>query len=155
VVKFGALIFVIAMDQSAAINMQLLGGIWILQTFPTIVAGLYTRWFHRWALFGGWIAGIIYGTIAAYNVVNPVTKAYFGGSIAAIPGTDIQVYIAVVAFAINLVVATGLSLLFHAMKLPGGNDITRSSDYGADENDPKVAQIEREHPLAEPGAPTF
>jgi SSS family solute:Na+ symporter len=155
VVKFGALIFVIAMDQSAAINMQLLGGIWILQTFPTIVAGLYTRWFHRWALFGGWIAGIIYGTIAAYNVVNPVTKAYFGGSIAAIPGTDIQVYIAVVAFAINLVVATGLSLLFHAMKLPGGNAISRSSDYGADENDPKVAQIEREHPLAEPGAPTF
>ena len=41
------------------------------------------------------------------------------------------------------------------MKLPGGNDITRSSDYGADENDPKVAQIEREQPLAEPGAPTF
>ena len=116
VVKFGALIFVIAMDQSAAINMQLLGGIWILQTFPAIVAGLYTRWFHRWALFAGWAAGIAYGTIAAYNVVNPVTKAHFGGSIAAIPGTDIQVYIAVVAFAINLVVAAVLSLLFRAMK---------------------------------------
>ena len=89
-VKFGALIFVIAMDQSAAINMQLLGGIWILQTFPAIVAGLYTRWFHRWALFAGWAAGIIYGTVAAYNVINPATKAHFGGSIAAIPGTDIR-----------------------------------------------------------------
>jgi len=34
-------------------------------------------------------------------------------------------------------------------------DITRNSDYGADENDPKVAQIEREHPLGESGASTF
>ncbi|MGO4245862.1 monocarboxylate uptake permease MctP [Paenarthrobacter sp. RAF54_2] len=148
VVKFGALIFVIAMDQSAAINMQLLGGIWILQTFPAIVAGLYTRWFHRWALFGGWVAGIIYGTVAAYNVVNPVTKANFGGSIAAIPGTNVQVYIAVVAFAINLIVAVILSLLFRAMKLPDGKDITRNSDYGADENDPKVAKLQREYPLS-------
>ncbi|MGO4590628.1 monocarboxylate uptake permease MctP [Paenarthrobacter sp. 2TAF44] len=148
VVKFGALIFVIAMDQSAAINMQLLGGIWILQTFPAIVAGLYTRWFHRWALFGGWVAGIIYGTVAAYNVVNPATKANFGGSIAAIPGTNVQVYIAVVAFAINLIVAVILSLLFRAMKLPDGKDITRNSDYGADENDPKVAKLQREYPLS-------
>jgi SSS family solute:Na+ symporter len=155
VVKFGALIFVIAMDQSAAINMQLLGGIWILQTFPAIVAGLYTRWFHRWALFGGWVAGILYGTIAAYNVVNPVTKAHFGGAIAAIPGTDTQVYIAVVAFAINLIVAAGLSLLFRAMRLPAGKDITRGSDYGADENDPKVAQLQREYPIAESEAPRF
>ncbi len=84
-------------------------------------------------------------------MVNPVTKANFGGSIAAIPGTDIQVYIAVVAFAINLIVAAGLSLLFHAIELPDGKDITRSSDYGADENDPKVAQIQREYPLGEPG----
>ncbi|GAA3309038.1 monocarboxylate uptake permease MctP [Arthrobacter ramosus] len=155
VVKFGALIFVIAMDQSAAINMQLLGGIWILQTFPAIVAGLYTRWFHGWALFAGWAAGIIYGTVAAYNVVNPVTKANFGGSIAAIPGTNVQVYIAVVAFAINLIVAAVLSLVFRAMKLPDGKDITRNSDYGADEDDPKVAQLQRGYPLGETGGPAF
>ncbi|UYY81094.1 sodium:solute symporter [Arthrobacter sp. YA7-1] len=155
VVKFGALIFVIAMDQSAAINMQLLGGIWILQTFPAIVAGLYTGWFHRWALFAGWVAGIAYGTVAAYNVVNPVTKANFGGSIAAIPGTNVQVYIAVVAFAINLIIAAVLSLVFRAMKLPDGKDITRNSDYGADEDDPKVAQLQREYPLGETGGPAF
>lgn len=146
VVKLGALVFVIAMDQSAAINMQLLGGIWILQTFPSIVAGLYTRWFHRWALLGGWAAGIIYGTVAAYNVVNPVTKQHFGGSIAAIPGTDVQVYIAVVAFALNLIVALLLTLIFHAMKLADGEDITRSSDYGADEHDPKVIKGSMEFP---------
>ncbi|MGN6741838.1 MAG: monocarboxylate uptake permease MctP, partial [Amnibacterium sp.] len=77
-VKFGALLFVITMDQSSAINLQLLGGIWILQTFPAIVGGLYTRWFHRWALVIGWAVGILYGTIAAYNVVNPTTHAHFG-----------------------------------------------------------------------------
>ncbi|WP_427174883.1 monocarboxylate uptake permease MctP [Arthrobacter sp. 92] len=148
VVKFGALIFVIAMDQSAAINLQLLGGIWILQTFPSIVAGLYTRWFHRWALLAGWAAGIIYGTVAAYNVVNPVTKQHFGGSIAAIPGTDVQVYIAVVAFGLNLVVAAVLSVVFRALKLADGTDITRPSDYGADEHDPKVIKMAPQLPPA-------
>lgn len=138
VVKFGALVFVIGMDQSAAINMQLLGGIWILQTFPSIVAGLYTRWFHRWALLAGWAAGIIYGTVAAYNVVNPVTKQHFGGAVAAIPGTDVQVYIAVVAFGLNVLVGVLLTLLFRVMKLPDGKDITSHADYGADETDPKV-----------------
>jgi SSS family solute:Na+ symporter len=63
----------------------------------------------------------------------------------------VQVYIAIVAFAINLIVAAVLSVVFRAMKLRDGNDITRHSDYGADENDPKVAQIQREYPLAEPG----
>ncbi|MCZ2402842.1 sodium:solute symporter [Paenarthrobacter sp. Z7-10] len=146
-VKFGALIFVIAMDQSAAINMQLLGGIWILQTFPSIVAGLYTRWFHRWALFAGWAAGIIYGTVAAYNVINPATKAHFGGSIAAIPGTSVQVYIAVVAFAVNVIVSVVLTLVFRAMKLADGKDITRGSDYGANENDPRVVKVAQELPV--------
>jgi SSS family solute:Na+ symporter len=43
VVKAFALIFVLAMDKQNAINLQLLGGIWILQTFPAIVFILYTR----------------------------------------------------------------------------------------------------------------
>src|SRR6476646_3745674 len=54
VVKFAALLFVLFLDRQNAINFQLLGGIWILQTLPSIVFGLYTRWFHRWALLGGW-----------------------------------------------------------------------------------------------------
>ncbi|MGO4384690.1 monocarboxylate uptake permease MctP [Specibacter sp. RAF43] len=139
VVKFGALIFVIAMDQSTAINMQLLGGIWILQTFPSIVTGLYTRWFHRWALFAGWAAGIIFGTAAAYNVVNPVTHAHFGGSIAAIPGTDVKVYIAITAFVVNALVAVILTFILRALKVREGKDITKTSDYGANEDDPEVS----------------
>jgi SSS family solute:Na+ symporter len=143
VVKFGALIFVLIMDQSAAINMQLLGGIWILQTFPSIVAGLYTRWFHKTALLIGWAVGIGYGTWAAWNVVNPVTHAHFGGSIAAIPFTDIPVYIAITAFVINALVAVVLTVVFRALKVKDGVDSTNPSDYGADENDPKVADLEK------------
>jgi solute:Na+ symporter, SSS family len=143
VVKFGALIFVLIMDQSAAINMQLLGGIWILQTFPSIVAGLYTRWFHKTALLIGWAVGISYGTWAAWNVVNPVTHAHFGGSIAAIPFTDIPIYIAITAFVINAIVAVVLTVVFRALKVKDGVDSTNPSDYGADENDPKVADMEK------------
>lgn len=151
VVKVGALIFVIAMDQTTAINLQLLGGIWILQTFPAVVAGLYTQWFDRWALLAGWAVGIVFGTVSAYNVVNPVTHAHFGGSLAPIPGTDFSVYIAVTAFALNLIIAAVLTLVLRALKVPAGQDKTRPSDYGADETDPKVAEIERTHRFAEPG----
>ncbi|WP_395403879.1 monocarboxylate uptake permease MctP [Arthrobacter sp. UC242_113] len=154
VVKVGALIFVIAMDQSAAINMQLLGGIWILQTFPAVVAGLYTRWFDRWALLVGWAVGIAFGTASAYNVTNPVTHAHFGGSIAPLPGTDFTVYIAVSAFVLNLLVAGVLTLVLRALKVPQGEDKTRRSDYGADETDPKVAEIERTQRFVEPGGPS-
>jgi solute:Na+ symporter, SSS family len=150
-VKLGALLFVLVMDQSAAINMQLLGGVWILQTFPSIVAGLYTRWFHRWALLIGWAAGILYGTIAAWGVVNPVTHAHFGGSIANIPFTNIPIYIAVTAFVINALVSVVLTLVFRALKVADGHDRTKRSDYGADEHDPTVVAIEQLVPPTEPG----
>ncbi|HET9126525.1 MAG TPA: sodium:solute symporter [Propionibacteriaceae bacterium] len=138
IVKLGALLFVITMDQSAAINLQLLGGVWILQTFPAIVAGLYTRVFHRWALFLGWATGIVYGTVAAYNVVNPVTHAHFGGSIAPFPFTHAPVYIAISAFVLNALVSVVFTVVFRALKVPDGRDATTASDYGADENDPRV-----------------
>src|SRR5215467_636507 len=84
-VKGFALIFVLTLDKQNAINFQLLGGIWILQTFPAIVFGLYTRRFHAWGLLTGWAVGMVYGTMAAYNVVNPATGNHFAGSVAAIP----------------------------------------------------------------------
>ena len=53
-VKAFALVFVLTLDKQNAINFQLLGGIWIMQTFPAVVFSLFTRWFHRWALLAGW-----------------------------------------------------------------------------------------------------
>ena len=68
VVKFGALLFAVELPHTFSINLQLLGGVWILEHFPMLVFGLYTRWLRRWALITGWLAGIIFGMLAAYNV---------------------------------------------------------------------------------------
>ena len=57
VVKLGALVFAVELPHTFSINLQLLGGVWILQVAPMLVGGLYTRWFHRWALLAGWLAG--------------------------------------------------------------------------------------------------
>jgi solute:Na+ symporter, SSS family len=133
VVKAGALVFVLTLSKTFSINLQLLGGIWILQTFPSIVAGLYTRWFHRWALLAGWAAAMIYGTIMAYR--QPVAGepgTHFGASTAVVPLLHQTAYIAITAFVINLVVAIALTLAFRALRLPAGADETRPASYLAD-----------------------
>jgi solute:Na+ symporter, SSS family len=131
VVKAGALVFVLALSKTFSINLQLLGGIWILQTFPAIVVGLYTRWFHRWALVLGWAAAMVFGTIAAYNVPAPgVAGSHFGGSTDLVFGHTI--YIAVTALVINLVVAIVLTVVFRLTRLPAGTDETAPANYLAD-----------------------
>src|SRR3954451_13308899 len=113
VVKFGALAFVLGLDAQNAINFQLLGGVWILQTLPSIAFALYTRWFHRWALLAGWAVGMVYGTITAYNVINPATKGHFGGSLDMIPMIGKMGYIGMTAFAINLVLAAIITVVLN------------------------------------------
>ena len=114
--------FVLALEKTFAINFQLLGGVWILQTFPAIVVGLYTRWFHRWALLLGWAAAMVYGTVQAYRVPVPGTP---GPRILAAPPPRSRSsarpgYIALTAFVINLIVAVVLTLIFRATRLPAG-----------------------------------
>ncbi|NGN69538.1 sodium:solute symporter family protein [Streptomyces sp. A7024] len=130
-VKVGALVFVLGMDKTAAINMQLLGGIWILQTFPALVGGLFTRWFHRWALLAGWAVGMVYGTVAAYGVASP-TQKHFGGSSAEIPGIGEIGYIGLTAFALNAVITVVGTVILRAAKAPAGIDETSPEDYTAD-----------------------
>ena len=136
-VKAFALLFVLTLDNQNAINFQLLGGIWILQTFPAIVFSLYTRWFHRYALLAGWAVGMIYGTVAAYQVASPVTK-HFGGSLKTIPSIEQMGYIAVTAFVLNVAVAVVLSAVLRTMKFSNGADETTTPDYFADAGDPRV-----------------
>jgi SSS family solute:Na+ symporter len=151
VVKFGALVFVLGLPSQFAINLQLLGGVWILQTMPSIVVGLYTRWMHRWALLAGWAVGMVYGTVTAYNV--PVVGdpgSHFGGPLATVPFTDTKGYIALTAFALNLVVAVVGTAVLRAVKAPSGLDHTRPDDYHADTGDPDVRDV----PLDDPAAQT-
>ena len=138
VVKAFALVFVLTLDKQNAINFQLLGGIWILQTFPAVVFSLFTRWFHRYALLAGWAVSMVYGTVEAYKVVNPVTGKHFGGSLALMPGIEQMGYIAMTAFVLNLVIAVVLSAILNATKVSNGQDETIAFDYVADADDPRV-----------------
>jgi SSS family solute:Na+ symporter len=142
VVKIGALIFVLTLDRTLAINFQLLGGIWMLQTFPAIVFGLFTRWFHRWALLAGWAVSMVYGTVKAYQVINPATHKHFGGSSAQIPFlSGRNGYIALTAFVLNLLIVVLGTLLLRAVRAPAGQDVTEPEDYWADAGDPRVQPL--------------
>jgi solute:Na+ symporter, SSS family len=129
VMKVGALGFALELNKTFSINLQLLGGIWILQIFPAIVIGLYTRWFHRFALIVGWVVGMAYGTIEAYRTPGG-GQDHFGASTAVVFGH--VTYIAVTAVALNLIVTVVLTLVFRAIRLPDGYDETRRADYETD-----------------------
>jgi solute:Na+ symporter, SSS family len=129
IVKVGALLFAVSLPKTFSINLQLLGGIWILQTFPSIVFGLFTRWFHRYALLAGWLTGMLYGTIAAYNVSTPTTS-HWAGSVDTVFGHT--VYIGLTAIILNLAVSVILTLVLRAVRVPAGTDETLPQQYSAD-----------------------
>jgi len=141
VVKLGALVFVLGLPSEFAINLQLLGGIWILQTLPAIVIGLYTRWLHRWALLAGWAAGMLYGTWTAYvqpSATDP-TVTHFGSPLALPPFVDeTKIYIAMLAVMLNLLVAVVLTVALRAGGVDEGVDSTDPEDYRADADDEGV-----------------
>jgi len=125
IVKVGALVFILMVDQQYAIQMQLLGGIWIIQTLPSVMFGLYTRWFNSWALLIGWAVGTGVGTSIAASVgfkpTWPLVIAGYG-----LPG-----YTALYTLILNIAVAAVLTLMFKALKLGVDRDETVASDYHA------------------------
>ena len=79
-VKAFALVFVLTLDKQNAINFQLLGGIWILQTFPAVVFSLFTRWFHRYGLLVGWAAvqnSLSWAPILLFAIIFSLTLIQF------------------------------------------------------------------------------
>ncbi|MET0378588.1 MAG: sodium:solute symporter family protein [Spongiibacteraceae bacterium] len=124
VVKFGALFFVLFMPQQYAIQLQLLGGIWMIQTLPAIVGGAFTRWFDHRALLLGWAIGIGTGTWMAW--LQNFTKSTYNLELLgyAIPG-----YAAVYALALNLIISIVGTLLVRAVGLPQSADATQPTDF--------------------------
>jgi SSS family solute:Na+ symporter len=138
--KVGALAFALELNRTFSINLQLLGGIWIVQTFPAVVIGLYTRWFHRYALITGWAVAMVYGTVQAYRTPGG-GEAHFGSSAAPLFGH--VTYIAVAALILNLAVSALFTVVFRALGSQDGYDETRPSDYIVD---PDPAQVPRPRP---------
>ncbi len=110
IVKLGALVFIIFAPTQYAIQLQLLGGIWIIQTLPAVMLGAYTRWFDDWALLLGWAVGIIAGTAMAVAMnLTPTYPLVLAGY--AFPG-----YTALYTVILNLAVVLVLTPIFNAMK---------------------------------------
>ncbi len=105
VIKLGALAFVLLVRSQYAIELQLLGGVWILQVFPAVVGGLFTRFFHGSALLCGWVAGMGVGTamVVSLGLKSSIYPVHWHGQVYGI-------YAALPALALNLVVAGVVSL---------------------------------------------
>jgi solute:Na+ symporter, SSS family len=95
-VKVGALIFIVFLPTQYAIDLQLLGGVWILQIFPAVVFGLYRTALQARGLLTGWFVGMIVGSwMAEAMQLKPVFPLQLGGQTYAI-------YIGVIALSANL-----------------------------------------------------
>jgi SSS family solute:Na+ symporter len=124
VVKFGALLFIVFLPLQYAIQLQLLGGIWISQTIPAVIVGLYTRRLNPWALIVGWAAGLVSGTwmVASLGFESAVFPLVVDGF--TMPG-----YAALYALGLNVAVSIVLSLLLNQMPATRGTDQTLAADY--------------------------
>ncbi|MDR3462168.1 MAG: sodium:solute symporter family protein [Beijerinckiaceae bacterium] len=107
-VKAGALLFIIFLPTQFALDLQLLGGLWILQTFPAVVFGLYTGWFRAPALIAGWAAGFVIGSaIAISDGIKPLHALSLGDM-------HVTLYVGIIALAVNVAVAVIVNLVLIA-----------------------------------------
>jgi SSS family solute:Na+ symporter len=153
VVKFGAVAFILFIDPQFSIDLQLIGGVMILQTLPAVAIALYTRWFHVWGMITGWVVGMGWGMYLLYTIPNAAAnKAHFGGSALTLDklsllgwhpfaGSTVQIYVGIVAVVANLVVAVLVTLVARRMRVFNGTDQTDPSDYHVDEDSPRVRPI--------------
>jgi SSS family solute:Na+ symporter len=123
VVKIGALIFALFVSTKSAIDLQLLGGVWIIQTLPAVFIGLYTRWFDRWALLAGWFVGMVTGTLMA---ASQSFKSAYPLSIGSFKVTMYSAFLAILA---NLIVAIVLTPVTRRLDPREVRDETTDTDY--------------------------
>jgi SSS family solute:Na+ symporter len=117
-IKLGALAFVLLVRAQFAIELQLLGGVWILQLLPAVVGGLFTRFFHGSALLYGWLAGMAAGTAmtASLGLRSSVYPFHLGGH-------TYGIYAALPALVLNLGVAGLVSLMLRVSGRVAAEDL--------------------------------
>jgi len=103
-VKVGALAAILLLPTQFALDLQLLGGLWILQTLPALVFGLYVGWFRSQALLAGWAAGLVAGSLLAWSDgLKPLHALPLGEG-------SVSVYTGLLALALNIAVAVVVNL---------------------------------------------
>jgi len=149
-VKLGALAVVLLLTPQFAVDLQLTGGVLILQILPAAAIGLHTNWFHRWALIAGAVAGLASGILMLYQIpsLGPggvVTSAHFGGVNWPLAHlglhTGITLYVGLLALGVNLTVTVVGTLACHWFGAREGVDVTSDADYLADEGDPSIRRM--------------
>ena len=149
-VKLGALAVVLLLTPQFAIDLQLTGGVLILQILPAAAIGLHTNWFHRWALIAGAVAGLASGILMLYQIpsLGPggvITSAHFGGDSWPLTHlglhTGVTLYVGLLALAVNLTVTVAGTVICRRFGIREGLDITSAADYLADEGDPTIRRM--------------
>lgn len=137
ILKLGAVGVIVGLKLTFALELQLIGGVVVIQILPSVVLGLYTRWYHRWALVVGWIAGMGLSVYMLY-ITPGKTTAHFGSASFAFSSwgfnTKLTIWTGIVGVIANLVVATVLTPLL--ARLPRGRDETSPGDYVEEEAPP-------------------
>jgi SSS family solute:Na+ symporter len=101
VVKVGALVFILFLPTQFALDLQLLGGVWILQTFPALVFGLFFGWFRANGAAGRLGRRLVGGSWLAFaDGIKPVHTFHIGAD-------AYTMYTGLIALALNIVVARG------------------------------------------------
>jgi solute:Na+ symporter, SSS family len=118
-IKLGALAFVLLVRAQFASELQLLGGVWILQVLPAVVGGLFTRFFHGPALLCGWLAGMAEGTamVGSLGLRSSIYPLHFAGHV-------YNVYAALPALVLNLLVAGIVSSVLKISGRAPAEDLT-------------------------------
>ena len=146
VVKAGAVVVILVLDPQFSIDLQLIGGVIIVQTLPSIVIGLYSRVLHAWGLLAGWALGMAAGLYMLYDTPNVVTgKTHFGGAQYALSNfgidTKVTLYTGLIALALNLIVAAVVTMIVRATKGAELEDRTHPDDYEVEAGDPGVEEL--------------
>jgi SSS family solute:Na+ symporter len=101
----------------------------MVQIFPAVIFGLFTRWYAGPALLIGWAVGMILGTAlswgtTAWVAVQPLGAIPFVG-VKLDLGFNFAVYNGLLAVIVNIVVASIISAVWSRQ----GADETQASDY--------------------------
>ena len=154
VVKVGAVACIVFLDPQFSIDLQLIGGVIILQTLPAVALGLYTRWFHRGGAdrrlgrrHGRWACGCSTRsrTRRPAGRTSAARRSRWRSSASTPRRRSTS---ASWRCAVNLVVAALVTLVLRAAKVADGVDGTEPDDYFADEDSPRRGTDSEGEPVA-------
>jgi SSS family solute:Na+ symporter len=151
-VKLGAVGVLVLIRPEYTADLQSIGGVIILQTLPAVFFGLWSGWFHRWALVTGMLGGLglslymLYLTPAIAADGKTITQAHFGSAnfplILAHINSPIVLYTGIVTLVFNMGIVIVGTALFKLVRVPSGVDLTRKSDYEADADDEALDRLD-------------